>query len=141
MIPLKFFQLHRLSILFVFSEYTFPSNLSFVFWKKFAISIGSLILFEYAFNFLTDRYLFFCFCIRDFKVYNLFHIIKAACFSETDTQELLLKLNDSVKSPDKNVRTRALWVLSKQTFPAEVIGKVVSMVFVYIFLTTCHLKN
>ncbi|XP_059249939.1 telomere-associated protein RIF1 [Mustela nigripes] len=46
--------------------------------------------------------------------------------SETDTQELLLKLNDSVKSPDKNVRTRALWVLSKQTFPAEVIGKVVS---------------
>ncbi|XP_032211426.1 telomere-associated protein RIF1 isoform X2 [Mustela erminea] len=46
--------------------------------------------------------------------------------SETDTQELLLKLNDSVKSPDKNVRTRALWVISKQTFPAEVIGKVVS---------------
>jgi len=50
--------------------------------------------------------------------------------SETDIQELLLKLNDSVKSPDKNVRTRALWVISKQTFPAEVIGRVVSMVFV-----------
>ncbi|KAI5773422.1 RIF1 [Gulo gulo luscus] len=48
--------------------------------------------------------------------------------SETDTQELLLKLNDSVKSPDKNVRTRALWVISKQTFPAEVIGKVVSSI-------------
>ncbi|XP_045874671.1 telomere-associated protein RIF1 isoform X5 [Meles meles] len=48
--------------------------------------------------------------------------------SETDAQELLLKLNDSVKSPDKNVRTRALWVISKQTFPAEVIGKVVSSI-------------
>ncbi|XP_027968855.1 telomere-associated protein RIF1 isoform X2 [Eumetopias jubatus] len=48
--------------------------------------------------------------------------------SETDIQELLLKLNDSVKSPDKNVRTRALWVISKQTFPAEVIGSVVSSV-------------
>ncbi|XP_026348585.2 telomere-associated protein RIF1 isoform X1 [Ursus arctos] len=48
--------------------------------------------------------------------------------SETDTQELLLKLNDSVKSPDKNVRTRALWVISKQTFPAEAIGKVVSTI-------------
>ncbi|XP_032266472.1 telomere-associated protein RIF1 isoform X2 [Phoca vitulina] len=48
--------------------------------------------------------------------------------SETDIQELLLKLNDSVKSPDKNVRTRALWVISKQTFPAEVIGRVVSSI-------------
>ncbi|XP_040500941.1 telomere-associated protein RIF1 isoform X1 [Ursus maritimus] len=48
--------------------------------------------------------------------------------SETDIQELLLKLNDSVKSPDKNVRTRALWVISKQTFPAEAIGKVVSTI-------------
>ncbi|XP_004415384.1 PREDICTED: telomere-associated protein RIF1 isoform X2 [Odobenus rosmarus divergens] len=48
--------------------------------------------------------------------------------SETDIQELLLKLNDSVKSPDKNIRTRALWVISKQTFPAEVIGRVVSSI-------------
>ncbi|XP_077926905.1 telomere-associated protein RIF1 isoform X2 [Halichoerus grypus] len=48
--------------------------------------------------------------------------------SETDIQELLLKLNDNVKSPDKNVRTRALWVISKQTFPAEVIGRVVSSI-------------
>ncbi|XP_045724843.2 telomere-associated protein RIF1 isoform X3 [Mirounga angustirostris] len=48
--------------------------------------------------------------------------------SETDIQELLLKLNDSVKSPDKNVRTRALWVISKQTFPGEVIGRVVSSI-------------
>ncbi|XP_077717819.1 telomere-associated protein RIF1 isoform X1 [Canis aureus] len=54
--------------------------------------------------------------------------LSAARFSETDIQELLLKLNDSVKSPDKNVRTRALWVISKQTFPAEVIGKVVSTI-------------
>ncbi|XP_034863947.1 telomere-associated protein RIF1 isoform X4 [Mirounga leonina] len=48
--------------------------------------------------------------------------------SETDIQELLLKLNDSVKSPDKNVRTRALWVISKQTFPGEVIGRGVSSI-------------
>ncbi|XP_029790456.1 telomere-associated protein RIF1 isoform X2 [Suricata suricatta] len=46
--------------------------------------------------------------------------------SDTDIEELLLKLNDSVKNSDKNVRTRALWVISKQTFPTEVIGKVVS---------------
>ena len=32
-------------------------------------------------------------------------------------------------------------MISKQTFPTEVVGKVVSMVFVYVFLTTCHLKN
>nr|XP_045369035.1 telomere-associated protein RIF1 isoform X1 [Camelus bactrianus]XP_045369036.1 telomere-associated protein RIF1 isoform X1 [Camelus bactrianus]XP_045369037.1 telomere-associated protein RIF1 isoform X1 [Camelus bactrianus] len=46
--------------------------------------------------------------------------------SETDIQELLSILNDTVKSSDKNVRTRALWVISKQTFPAEVVGRVVS---------------
>ncbi|XP_016061212.1 PREDICTED: telomere-associated protein RIF1 isoform X2 [Miniopterus natalensis] len=45
--------------------------------------------------------------------------------SEESMQELLSKLNDIVKSSDKNVRARALWVLSKQTFPTEVIGKVV----------------
>ncbi|XP_045431653.1 telomere-associated protein RIF1 isoform X2 [Pipistrellus kuhlii] len=45
--------------------------------------------------------------------------------SEKNIQELLSKLNDNVKSSDKNVRTRALWVISKQTFPTEVIGKVV----------------
>ena len=112
------------------------------FGRKFGISIGSLILLSgYAFNFLTVKnMLFFCFCIWDFKGCKLFHIIKAACFSETDIQELLLKLNDSVKSPDKNVRTRALWVISKQTFPAEAIGKVVSMVFVC-FLNYVPLKK
>ncbi|KAL2774499.1 telomere-associated protein RIF1 isoform 2 [Daubentonia madagascariensis] len=45
--------------------------------------------------------------------------------SEANIQELLSKLNDIVKSPDKNVRTRALWVISKQTFPTEVVGKMV----------------
>ncbi|XP_015415288.1 PREDICTED: telomere-associated protein RIF1 [Myotis davidii] len=45
--------------------------------------------------------------------------------SEKNIQELLSKLNDNVKSSDKNVRTRALWVISKQTFPTDVIGKVV----------------
>ncbi|XP_011357701.1 telomere-associated protein RIF1 isoform X1 [Pteropus vampyrus] len=45
--------------------------------------------------------------------------------SETSIKELLSKLNDVAKSSDKNVRTRALWVISKQTFSTEVVGKVV----------------
>ncbi|XP_040827492.1 telomere-associated protein RIF1 isoform X1 [Ochotona curzoniae] len=45
--------------------------------------------------------------------------------SEANIQELLSQLNDHVKSSDKNVRTRALWVISKQTFPAESVAKVV----------------
>ncbi|XP_008997148.3 telomere-associated protein RIF1 isoform X2 [Callithrix jacchus] len=48
--------------------------------------------------------------------------------SEANVQELLSKLNDTIKSSDKNVRTRALWVISKQTFPSEVVGKVVSRI-------------
>ncbi|XP_064238854.1 telomere-associated protein RIF1 isoform X2 [Aotus nancymaae] len=48
--------------------------------------------------------------------------------SEANVQELLSKLNDTIKSSDKNVRTRALWVISKQTFPSEVVGKVVSSI-------------
>ncbi|XP_004870087.2 telomere-associated protein RIF1 isoform X1 [Heterocephalus glaber] len=48
--------------------------------------------------------------------------------SEADIQELLSELNDIVKSSDKNVRTRALWVISKQTFPTEVVGKMVSSI-------------
>uniref|UniRef100_A0A8C9PH77 Telomere-associated protein RIF1 n=1 Tax=Spermophilus dauricus TaxID=99837 RepID=A0A8C9PH77_SPEDA len=48
--------------------------------------------------------------------------------SEANTQELLSKLNNIVKNSDKNVCTRALWVISKQTFPAEVVGKVVSSI-------------
>lgn len=50
----------------------------------------------------------------------------ATGLSETNIQELLSKLSDIVKSSDKNVRTRALWVISKQTFPTEVVGKAVS---------------
>jgi telomere-associated protein RIF1 len=62
----------------------------------------------------------------------VFYIIKAKTvfFSEENIQELFLKLNDTIKSSDKNVCTRALWVISKQTFPTEVVGKVVSIVFV-----------
>ncbi|XP_004674717.1 PREDICTED: telomere-associated protein RIF1 [Condylura cristata] len=45
--------------------------------------------------------------------------------SETNTEELLSKLNNIVKSSDKNLRSRALWVISKQTFPTEVVGKIV----------------
>lgn len=48
------------------------------------------------------------------------------CFSEANIQQLLLTLNDIIKSSDKNVCTKALWVLSKQTFPTEVISKMVS---------------
>ncbi|XP_010602964.1 telomere-associated protein RIF1 isoform X2 [Fukomys damarensis] len=48
--------------------------------------------------------------------------------SETNIQELLSELNNIVKSSDKNVRTRALWVISKQTFPTEVVGKMVSSI-------------
>ncbi|XP_054988165.1 telomere-associated protein RIF1 [Sorex araneus] len=52
----------------------------------------------------------------------------ASGLSETNIKELLSKLNDIVKSSDKNVRTRALWVISKQTFPTEIIGKAVSSI-------------
>ncbi|KAM4870969.1 telomere-associated protein RIF1 [Urocitellus parryii] len=48
--------------------------------------------------------------------------------SEANIQELLSKLNNIVKNSDKNVCTRALWVISKQTFPTEVVGKVVSSI-------------
>ncbi|XP_033087426.1 telomere-associated protein RIF1 isoform X3 [Trachypithecus francoisi] len=48
--------------------------------------------------------------------------------SEANALELLSKLNDTIKSSDKNVRTRALWVISKQTFPSEVVGKMVSSI-------------
>ncbi|XP_023073215.2 telomere-associated protein RIF1 isoform X2 [Piliocolobus tephrosceles] len=48
--------------------------------------------------------------------------------SEANALELLSKLNDTIKSSDKNVHTRALWVISKQTFPSEVVGKMVSSI-------------
>uniref|UniRef100_A0A452HQ61 Telomere-associated protein Rif1 N-terminal domain-containing protein n=1 Tax=Gopherus agassizii TaxID=38772 RepID=A0A452HQ61_9SAUR len=44
--------------------------------------------------------------------------------SATDIQELLSTVNSiAVKTSDKNTRTRALWVISKQTFPSEIVGK------------------
>ena len=77
----------------------------------------------------------FIYYVRDLKGCKRFYIIKifSACFSEINIQELLSKLNDIVKSSDKNVRTRALWVISKQTFPTEVVGKVVSIVFFFFY--------
>ncbi|KAM4859340.1 telomere-associated protein RIF1 isoform 2-T2 [Thomomys bottae] len=46
--------------------------------------------------------------------------------SEDNIKELLLRVNDVIKNSDKNMCTRALWILSKQTIPTEVIGKLVS---------------
>uniref|UniRef100_A0A803WFV7 Replication timing regulatory factor 1 n=1 Tax=Ficedula albicollis TaxID=59894 RepID=A0A803WFV7_FICAL len=47
--------------------------------------------------------------------------------SATETQELLAAVNSvAVKCSDKNTRTRALWVISKQAFPPEVVKKEVS---------------
>ncbi|CAM5088839.1 unnamed protein product [Natator depressus] len=44
--------------------------------------------------------------------------------SATEVQELLSTVNSvAVKTSDKNTRTRALWVISKQTFPSEIVGK------------------
>ncbi|XP_029415560.1 telomere-associated protein RIF1 isoform X6 [Nannospalax galili] len=48
--------------------------------------------------------------------------------SGANIQELLLKLSSIIKSSDKNVCTRALWVISKQTFPTEVVNKMVSSI-------------
>ncbi|GAB1286331.1 Telomere-associated protein RIF1 [Apodemus speciosus] len=48
--------------------------------------------------------------------------------SEANIQELLSTLNGIIKSSDKNVCTRALWVISKQTFPTELVSKMVSSI-------------
>ncbi|XP_043848504.1 telomere-associated protein RIF1 [Dromiciops gliroides] len=49
--------------------------------------------------------------------------------TEKEMQELLSQLTDiATKSTDKNTRTRALWVMSKQTFPSEIVGKAVSSI-------------
>uniref|UniRef100_A0A8C0VCZ9 Replication timing regulatory factor 1 n=1 Tax=Cyanistes caeruleus TaxID=156563 RepID=A0A8C0VCZ9_CYACU len=45
----------------------------------------------------------------------------------TEIQDLLAAVNSvAVKSSDKNTRTRALWVISKQAFPPEIVKKEVS---------------
>ncbi|XP_061219732.1 telomere-associated protein RIF1 isoform X2 [Neopsephotus bourkii] len=44
--------------------------------------------------------------------------------SATEMQDLLSVVNSvAVKTSDKNTRTRALWVISKQTFPSEIVKK------------------
>uniref|UniRef100_A0A8C6ZZN8 Replication timing regulatory factor 1 n=1 Tax=Nothoprocta perdicaria TaxID=30464 RepID=A0A8C6ZZN8_NOTPE len=47
----------------------------------------------------------------------------------SEVKELLSAVNNiAVKTSDKNTRTRALWVISKQTFPSEIVGKEVSSI-------------
>ncbi|NXJ80651.1 RIF1 protein, partial [Trogon melanurus] len=47
--------------------------------------------------------------------------------SATETRDLLTMVNGvALKTSDKNTRTRALWVISKQTFPSEIVKKEVS---------------
>uniref|UniRef100_A0A8D0GBL2 Replication timing regulatory factor 1 n=1 Tax=Sphenodon punctatus TaxID=8508 RepID=A0A8D0GBL2_SPHPU len=56
----------------------------------------------------------------------LFNSKLTSQLSETEMEELLSAVNSvAVKTSDKNTRTRALWVISKQTFPSEVVGKAV----------------
>ncbi|NXM48254.1 RIF1 protein, partial [Gymnorhina tibicen] len=56
-----------------------------------------------------------------------FNSNNTAELSATEVQELLSAVNSvAVKSSDKNTRTRALWVISKQAFPPEVVKKEVS---------------
>uniref|UniRef100_A0A8C3S061 Replication timing regulatory factor 1 n=1 Tax=Chelydra serpentina TaxID=8475 RepID=A0A8C3S061_CHESE len=43
-------------------------------------------------------------------------------FNSKITSELSVN-SIAVKTSDKNTRTRALWVISKQTFPSEIVGK------------------
>ncbi|NWV62038.1 RIF1 protein, partial [Malurus elegans] len=56
-----------------------------------------------------------------------FNSNNTAELSATETQDLLSTVNSvAVKSSDKNTRTRALWVISKQSFPPEIVKKEVS---------------
>uniref|UniRef100_A0A8C3U319 Replication timing regulatory factor 1 n=1 Tax=Catharus ustulatus TaxID=91951 RepID=A0A8C3U319_CATUS len=56
-----------------------------------------------------------------------FNSSNTAELSATESQELLAAVNSvAVKSSDKNTRTRALWVISKQAFPPEIVQKEVS---------------
>uniref|UniRef100_A0A8B9EYU2 Replication timing regulatory factor 1 n=1 Tax=Amazona collaria TaxID=241587 RepID=A0A8B9EYU2_9PSIT len=49
--------------------------------------------------------------------------------SATEMQDLLSIVNSvAVKTSDKNTRTRALWVISKQTFSSEIVKKEVSSI-------------
>ncbi|NWT76644.1 RIF1 protein, partial [Prunella himalayana] len=56
-----------------------------------------------------------------------FNSNNTAELSATEMQELLAAVNGvAVRASDKNTRTRALWVISKQAFPPEVVRKEVS---------------
>ncbi|NWX23420.1 RIF1 protein, partial [Aegotheles bennettii] len=56
------------------------------------------------------------FCVFNSKV--------ASELPATEIQELLSAVNSvAVKTSDKNTRTRALWVISKQAFPSEIVQK------------------
>ncbi|XP_053838727.1 telomere-associated protein RIF1 isoform X1 [Vidua macroura] len=56
-----------------------------------------------------------------------FNSNNTAELSASEMQDLLAAVNSvAVKSSDKNTRTRALWVISKQAFPPEIVKKEVS---------------
>ncbi|XP_069838795.1 telomere-associated protein RIF1 isoform X2 [Dendropsophus ebraccatus] len=56
----------------------------------------------------------------------VFNNMIASAISASEAQELLSTLNSiAVKAVDKNSCTRALWVISKQSFSPEEVGKVV----------------
>uniref|UniRef100_A0A8D2LQT5 Replication timing regulatory factor 1 n=1 Tax=Varanus komodoensis TaxID=61221 RepID=A0A8D2LQT5_VARKO len=56
----------------------------------------------------------------------VFHSKIASLLSEVEIQELLSIVSSvAVKMVDKNTRTRALWVISKQSFPPDIVGKLV----------------
>ncbi|NXM26060.1 RIF1 protein, partial [Oxyruncus cristatus] len=58
-----------------------------------------------------------------------FNSANTAELSAAEMQDLLSAVNGvAVKSSDKNTRTRALWVISKQAFPPEVVKKEVSSI-------------
>ncbi|XP_015265714.1 PREDICTED: telomere-associated protein RIF1 [Gekko japonicus] len=58
------------------------------------------------------------FCVFNAKI--------ASQLCETEIQELLSIVSSvAVKASDKNIRTRALWVISKQSFPPDVVGEMV----------------
>ncbi|XP_039611141.1 telomere-associated protein RIF1 isoform X2 [Polypterus senegalus] len=56
--------------------------------------------------------------------FSVFHSSIASGLTENYVEELLTSLSSiAVKSSDKNTCTRALWVMAKQNFPPEFVGK------------------
>ncbi|NXN31045.1 RIF1 protein, partial [Nycticryphes semicollaris] len=57
----------------------------------------------------------------------VFNSSVTSALSATEIRDLLSTVNSvAVQTSDKNTRTRALWVISKQTFPSEIVKKEVS---------------